>query len=444
MSTKKFNLSTKKDLEILRIALPSIVANITVPLLGLVDVAITGHLGNAAYIGAIAVGSMIFNVIYWVFGFLRMGTSGMTSQAYGRHDTAGAMLLLARALCVGLGVALVVVALQRPLLHLALVATGADMSLQPLVRTYFGICVWGAPAMLCLYAFTGWFIGMQDTRVTMTVSIVQNVVNIAASLLLVYGCGMKIEGVATGTLVAQYAGVLVAVAFVVARFRHVFGVLSWRRVFRADALARFFTVNRDIFLRTLFLVAVNLFFVSAGAAQGTVLLAVNTLLMQLFTLFSYVMDGFANAGEALCGKYVGAADKGAFAAVVRRLFGWGTVVAAAYTAVYVAGGNALLSLLTDETCVLAAARAYLPWAVAIPAAGMAAFVWDGIFIGITDTRGMLVSSLLSSLLFFAVWLAASPHMHNHGLWMAFIVYLAARGAVQTWLFVRRTKAGGCS
>lgn len=427
-------LLKNKDKEILNIALPAIVANITVPLLGLVDVAITGHLGNAAYIAAIAVGSMLFNVIYWVFGFLRMGTSGMTAQAYGRGDSTETMLLLMRGLCVALAVALAVLVLQRPLLALAISVMGVEPSLQPLVRTYFQICVWGAPAMLCLYAFTGWFIGLQNTRITMTVSIVQNIVNIVASLVLVYGLGMKIDGVATGTLIAQWGGLLVAASYAFLKHRGLLRSLSLRAVTRGEALMRFFNVNRDIFLRTLFLVAVNLFFVSAGATQGTVVLAVNTMLMQLFTLFSYVMDGFAYAGEALCGKYAGAGDRTGFHATVRRLFVWGAILTTAYTAVYALGGNAFLALLTDDAPVLAAAAQYLPWAVAIPVAGVAAFVWDGVFIGTTSTRAMLLSSAVAGVLFFAVFFAAAPALHNHGLWLAFICYLAARGIVQTFLF----------
>ena len=433
------NFPNINDKEILRIALPAIAANITVPLLGLVDVAITGHLGNAAYIGAIAVGSMIFNVVYWVFGFLRMGTSGMASQAYGRGDTAEALNLLARGLYAGLAVAGAVLVLQRPLLTLALTVIGANADLLPLVNTYFDICVWGAPAMLCLYALTGWFIGMQDTRVTMAASIVQNIVNIVASLTLVYGFGMKIEGVATGTLIAQYAGLLTALAFFVARFGRKIRLIDIREVVRSEALLRFFNVNRNIFIRTLFIVAVNLFFVSAGATHGTMTLAVNTLLMQLFTLFSYVMDGFANAGEALCGKYTGADDRGAFFATVKRLFAWGAALTVAYTAVYALGGSAFLALLTDDSQVLRAAGEYLPWAIAIPAAGVAAFVWDGVFIGTTDTRGMLVSSAVSALLFFGIYLLASPTLHNHGLWLAFIAYLLARGVVQTIIFRNKNR-----
>ena len=332
----------------------------------------------------------------------------------------------------------------RPLLGglillLALTVIGANADLLPLVNTYFDICVWGAPAMLCLYALTGWFIGMQDTRVTMAASTVQNIVNIVASLTLVYGFGMKIEGVATGTLIAQYAGLLTALAFFVARFGSKIRLIDIREVVRSEALLRFFNVNRNIFIRTLFIVAVNLFFVSAGATHGTMTLAVNTLLMQLFTLFSYVMDGFANAGEALCGKYTGADDRGAFFATVKRLFAWGAALTVAYTAVYALGGSAFLALLTDDSQVLHAASEYLPWAIAIPAAGVAAFVWDGVFIGTTDTRGMLVSSAVSALLFFGIYLLASPTLHNHGLWLAFIAYLLARGVVQTIIFRNKNR-----
>ena len=219
-----------KDKEILHIALPAIVTNITVPLLGLIDVAITGHLGQTAYIGAIAVGSMLFNVVYWLFGFLRMGTSGMTAQAYGRADADEAARLLVRGLCVGLAVAFALLILQAPLLKVALVVMGVEPALQPLVSTYFKICIWGAPAILCLYAFTGWFIGLQNTRVTMAVSITQNVVNIVASLLLVYGLGMKIEGVATGTLIAQWAGALLAALYAWAKHGKVLQRLKWRAV----------------------------------------------------------------------------------------------------------------------------------------------------------------------------------------------------------------------
>jgi MATE family multidrug resistance protein len=270
---------------------------------------------------------------------------------------------------------------------------------------------------------------MQNTRIPMLISIGQNVVNILASLTLVYGLGMKIEGVALGTVIAQYAGLLVALG------------LLWRyygRLFRKEwlvsltnGLGAFFRVNRDIFLRTLCLVAVNLFFTAAGARQGAVILSVNTVMMQLYLFFSYFMDGFAYAGEALCGKAYGARNTTAFHETLRRLFLWMVLVTGAYSLLYILGGHWIFSLLTDEPEVLSASREYLFWACLIPVAGAVAFIWDGVFVGITATRGMLVSSAVAAILFFVVYQVSAGRMGNHGLWLAQVVYLAMRGLVQT-------------
>lgn len=426
--------------KILAIALPSIVSNITVPLLGLVDTAIVGHMGSASCIGAVAVGSMVFNVIYWVFGFLRMGTSGMVSQALGRRDLKDVTMLLSRSLSVGLMVAAAILLLQVPVRDVALAVVNPSADIRLLASSYFDICVWGAPAMLGLSSLSGWFIGMQNTRAPMAISIMQNIVNIAASLSFVYVFGMQVEGVALGTVVAQYAGFVAGLCIVVVRYGRLRRHFDNALLFARNSMGRFFKVNADIFVRTLCLVAVNFFFLSAGAKQGAVVLAVNTLLMQLFTLFSYVMDGFAYAGEALCGKCHGAGNAEAQARVVRRLFGWGAALAAAYTAAYALVGTSFLSLLTDNRQVISASAEYLPWTVAIPAAGMAAFVWDGVFIGLTRTRAMLVSSAIAALSFFAVFLSLRQAMSNHALWLAFIVYLAMRGIVQTALYPSAAKA----
>lgn len=423
------------DRKILQIALPSIVSNITVPLLGLVDTAVSGHMGSAVYIGAVAVGSMIFNVIYWVFGFLRMGTSGMTSQSLGRRDLDGVASLLARSMTVAIGIAAMIIIMQVPIGNIAMTLVGPTDAIRSEAQTYFSICVWGAPAMLCLYSLTGWYIGMQNTRLPMLISIIQNVVNIIASVTFVYGMGMKVEGVALGTLTAQYSGLAVSLAM----WYHTYGIrlkrrIHWHGIVNGAEMKKFFTVNRDIFLRTLFIVSVNSYFLSAGASQGTIVLAVNTLLMQLFTLFSYVMDGFAYAGEAMCGRFRGAGNTKELKRAVAHLFAWGAALSTAYTIVYAIGGNAFLSLLTDNAEVVKASGQYFQWAVLIPLCGMAAFIWDGVFIGCTATRGMLISSVAATLLFFAIYLTLRQALLNHALWIAFLVYLAARGAIQTFIF----------
>ena len=419
----------KRDQQILAIALPAIVTNITVPLLGLVDTAIVGHMGSAAYIGAIAVGSMIFNLIYWLFGFLRMGTSGMTAQARGRRDMSEATGILTRSMKVALIVAALILFLQWPVREGMLWFIGPTVDVRPLAVTYFNIVVWGAPAMLGLYSLSGWFIGMQNTRIPMFVSIMQNVVNIVASLLLVYGVGMKVEGVALGTVIAQYAGFLMALCFLWRYYRKVIELREPPS--HLSPLTSYFSSIRDIFLRTLCLVAVNLYFTSAGARQGAEILAVNTLLMQLYLLFSYILDGFAYAGEALGGKYWGAKNMTAYRDVVRRLFGWGALMTILFTVVYVIGGTPFLHLLTDEPQVVEASQAYIWWAYLIPAAGVAAFIWDGLFIGTTQTRGMLISSAIAALVFFVTATITMNLIGNHGLWLAMILYLATRGLVQT-------------
>lgn len=430
------------DRQIFRLALPSIVSNITVPLLGLVDVAIVGHMGSAVYIGAISIGSMIFNILYWVFGFLRMGTSGMTSQALGRRDLTAVVQLLGRSLAVGLAVALAILVLQVPVKAVAFLILAPDPEILRLASLYFNICVWGAPAMLTLYALMGWYVGMQNTRFPMLISITQNIINIVVSLTLVYGLGMKVEGVALGTLIAQYAGVAIAIFLWIRHYARLCRYFRWKGVFVYVKMLDFFKVNSDIFLRTLCLVAVNLYFLAAGSRQGAVVLAVNTLLTQLYILFSYVVDGFAFAGEAMSGRYLGAGNAMGLRQTVRRVFFWGTAIALLFTVVYALGGERFLALLTDEASVVKAAAAYFPWAVAVPLAGVAAFVWDGVFIGVTATRGMLLSSLVATLVFFAVYVVFKASLGNHALWMAFVVYLAVRGVVQTALWKRVKKARG--
>ena len=425
---------TRTDRQILHIALPSIVSNITVPLLGLIDVSIVGHLGAASYIGAIAVGGMLFNMIYWLFGFLRMGTGGLTAQAYGRHDLQEVTRILLRSLSISLLLALALLLLQYPIRNIAFMCMDTSKEVRQLATLYFHICIWGAPATLGLYGFTGWYIGMQNSRFPMFIAITQNIVNIAASLFFVFVLKMKVEGVALGTLVAQYAGLGMACLLWLAYYRPLRKYLRQKALFDRTEMKRFFQVNRDIFFRTLCLIAVTVFFTSTGAAYGDVVLAVNALLMQLFTLFSYFMDGFAYAGEALSGKYIGAKDNQSLRLTIRHLFKWGIALSLLFTLLYGAGGKSFLGLLTNDTSVISASEEYIYWVLAIPLAGFSAFLLDGICIGATATHLMLRSMLVASASFFLLYYGLHDTLGNHALWMAFIVYLALRGIVQAFYY----------
>lgn len=427
------------DKQILNIALPAIVSNITVPLLGLVDVTIVGHLGNAAYIGAIAVGGMLFNIIYWIFAFLRMGTSGMTAQLFGKHLAGEMAQMVVRSVGIGMMAAFTLIILQIPIREAAFFFIHPTEEIKGLATTYFHICIWGAPATLGLYGLTGWYIGMQNSRIPMTIAITQNVVNIIASLCLVYIGGLKVEGIALGTLIAQYAGFLMGIGLWIRHYGGLWKFFSRKGLWEQQSMWHFFQINRDIFLRTLCLVAVTLFFTSSGAEQGEIVLAVNTLLMQLFTLYSYIMDGFAYAGEALIGKYIGVQNYLAYTCTRKHLFAWGGIMALLFTIAYATGGNAFLTLLTDETEVIEASGNYLGWALIIPIAGMAAFIWDGIYIGATNTRGMLQSMTVATGCFFLLYYTLYHTWGNHALWLAFLAYLSVRGFMQTFLSRQMTR-----
>lgn len=431
-----------RDRQILHIAIPSIVSNITVPLLGLVDVAITGHLGAAAYIAAISIGSMVFNTTYWLFGFLRMGSSGLTSQALGRRDFQEVAAWLIRGLVIALGIGLLLILAQWPIREMALRLMQPEEEVRQMVITYFHICIWGAPATLGLYTLNGWFIGMQNSRIPMVVAIAQNIINIFVSLFFVFGLHMKVEGVASGTLIAQWVGFLFACVLCHRIYGKRVGsvaLLSRDNVtmlFRNKEIRRFFQINRDIFFRTVCLVSVMLFFTTAGSWQGEVTLAANTLLMQLFLLVSYVVDGFANAAEAMSGKYWGARNFWAFAHTVKHCFLWGFTCAFLFTVIYIVGGDAFVSLLTDESTVVVAAHEYIWWIYLIPICSIGAFIWDGVFVGITASREMLISSLVAAVVFFLLFALVYRSWGNHGLWLSFLVYLLIRGVLQTVFFHR--------
>lgn len=430
-------LKNSLDRQILGLALPAIVANITTPLLSLVDVAIVGHLGSAVYVGAIAVGGSIFSMLYWLFGFLRFGTSGLTAQALGRGSARQTSLLLQRSLLIALGFGIILITAHYPLGHAALSFMDTDADTAGKAWLYFSILIYGAPASLATFALTGWFVGMQDTRTPMWISLLVNVVNITASLILVYAMDYDLAGVAYGTLLAQWASFIVSAATCAIHYKVRPQPLS--ELLHVSELKTFFKVNTDIFLRTVCLIAVTVWFTRTGAGLGPVMLAVNTLLMQFFILFSYIMDGFAFAGEAICGKSYGASDSHSLNRQIHRLLQWGLALATVFTAGYALGGQYLITLLTNDSGVIETAEKYRLWAAGIPLAGFMAFTWDGVLTGVTRTRLMLGTMSAASAIFFILYLLLFPAIGNHGLWTAFLAYLFTRGCLQHIFYYRNNR-----
>lgn len=421
--------------EIFRLAVPSIIANITTPLLSLVDTAIAGHLGSATDLAAIAVGGSMFNMIYFLFAFLRMGTSGRTAQAFGAQNKAETDRVLGRSLFTAAVFSVAILFLHSYIGKAAMLILDPDPVTESKALLYFRILIFGAPAVLSNYAFYGWLIGMQRSKDTMIISIIVNITNIAVSYTLVYGFDMGISGIATGTLTAQWTG----------------AILGWYIVrkngFRLPASKGFFApyllekknknVNIDIFLRTLCLVGVTVWFTRSGATQGAVMLAVNSLLMQFFIIFSYFMDGFAFAGEALAGKSVGAGDQQGLRTTVSKLLKTGALTAAIFTVSYLFAGDYALNILSDNTEVINRAADYRFWVLAIPFSGFMAFIMDGVFIGMTETRNMLMSLVISAIFFFTILFLTKSSLGNHALWLAFIIYLIVRGIYLYFIYRRK-------
>ncbi len=425
---------------ILRLAIPNIISNITVPLLGLIDMTIVGHLDSASYIGGIVVATTIFNFIYWNFSFLRMGTSGFTAQLYGAGDVSGQANILLRSLLVALVGGVLIILLQPLILRLGFIFFDAGENVRQYAADYFNIYIWAAPAVLGMYAFNGWFVGMQDARTPMFISIFINVVNILLSLFFVYVLKMNIAGVALGSLCAQYAGVVAALFVWLRKYRYMRRKVDFSVLRDRKSYIPFFRVNANIFIRTLALVTVTTYFVSASSREGEDILSVNALIMQLFTFFSYLMDGFAYAAEALTGRFVGARQKDQLNTLIKYLFGWGIGIAALFTTLYALFFRQILSIITDKTQVVELAMNYKLWAMLIPVAGFAAFLWDGIFVGATASRQMRNSMLVAAALFFCIYLGCRyllPGFYeiyaNNILWTSFISYLAVRGIMQWFL-----------
>ena len=417
---------------ILKLAIPNIISNITVPLLGFVDMMLMGHQDSLAYIGAIGLGGTIFSVMYSIFSFMRAGTTGFTAQAYGANDRAEIAYSLYRSLCIALIATVLVLSLQNAVEWLSMKLLNGSEEVLAYTATYFHVRIWAAPAVLCLYAFNGWYIGMQNTTIPMIIAILTNVVNIVLSIVFVNAMGMGVSGVALGTVIAQYCGLITAIVFLFAKFRH--HLIPIRRVIllQADKLKRFFKVNADFMIRSILLVLSIAYFNNQSAKLGDDMLAINMILMQFFYIFSYFTDGFAYAGEALVGRFTGAHDAKQLRQTVILLFLWGLIIALPFTVLYALFPDWFIGLVSDQPDIIPMAQPYHIYLAAIPLITFAAFLWDGVYIGATASRAIRNTMLISSIgVFLPATLLLMPHFGNHGLWVAFLMFMVARGLSMT-------------
>lgn len=428
------------DREILRLALPSILANITVPLVGMADMAIAGHLhsgaGVAASIGAVSVGSLLFSLLYWNFAFLRAATGGLAAQAFGRGERSEQGLILGRAMALALVCSVVLLAIQWPFAKLGILIIGGSQEVTRLALRYFFIRIWAAPATLSLMALRGWFIGEQDSASSMKVDLIVNLGNIAASLLLAFPMKIGFDGIAIGTVIAQYAGLVYALWTVRRRYPWALRGLGLRDCFTGTR--EFFSLNADLFIRSLCFMGLYLGWNGIAARYGDIPLAVASLMMNLLMLFSFFTDGFAYAGEALVGRFIGERNGGQLRESVRRVFLWSMGVAVLWMGIYALAGDPLLRLFTDSEAVREAARVYLPWLILMPPLGCAAFTWDGIYTGATSASDLRNAMIGAVLLFFAAWFALRGLIPGDEAVMqlllaAYFVHLTVR---TVWLSIR--------
>ncbi len=420
--------------EILKLAIPNIISNLSVPLLSLVDVALMGHLDSAEYILTIGFGVMIFNFVYWGFGSLRMGTTGFTAQEFGRKNNKECMLILGRALLIALAGALLLIAFKTPLLKLSLLLIGTTPEVDVYIADYFNIRILAAPATIALFAFTGWFFGMQNARIPMIITIAVNLINIGFSYWFVRVAGMKSDGVALGTLIAQYCGLILALAFFFKNYRHMLPFWNKPDLFDIGKMKKFLMVNSDIVIRTLCLVFAFSFFKIQSGKEGIILGSANIILLQFIMISAYGIDGFAFAAESVVGKYFGAGDAGNFRKAIKVSFQWGIGLGIMLVLLFCFFGREILQILTDNQEVLNAAMPFMGWLIIAPIIHAVPFIWDGVYIGITASKAMRNTMLLSTFFFFLpTYYLFHGIMGNHALWLALTVLMLARGISQTIL-----------
>ena len=421
--------------EILRLAVPNILSNISVPLLSTVDTALMGQF-SYLHIGAVGIGTMIFNIIYWNFGFLRMGTTGITAQAYGRKDGEDIVLTFARAMAVAIVIGLLLLALQNGICAISLRGMDVQDNQIAMVTEYFSIRIWAAPASLGLYAILGWYFGMQNAIFPLIITIAVNLVNIGLNFLFIYTFGMDVAGVAWGTVCAQYFGLLLGIILFFGKYRSYLSFFSVQGFKVLSAFKRFLVINRDIFIRTVFMTIAYAFFYSWSSKSGDMILAINVILLQFVFWMSYGIDGFAFAAESLVGKYAGIGDPAQLKKAIRLTLVWGFATSLLFSAIYGIFGRPVFYIFTDDTALIQNAMPYFIWIVILPLAAFVSFIWDGIFIGLTAAKAMRNTMAFALVIFFITLYFSYPKWLNHGLWLALFVFMIARGLAQWWLYYR--------
>ncbi len=424
--------------KILKLSVPNILTNLTVPLLGTVDTALMGRMDSEAYLGAVAVGSLIFSFIYWGFGFLRMGTVGLIAQLYGQKDEEGMADVVARAMAVAILGAVFLLVFQVGIEYLAFSALSGSEEVESLGKVYFKIRMWAAPASLAIYVLIGFFLGVQNAYYPLLMTLLINVVNIVLNFYFVQSLDMTVDGVAWATVIAQYTGLILGIILFLKSYRYLISKLNWSRIFRWEEMKAFWTLNRDIFIRTFCLIFALAFFTDRSANQGDMVLAVNAVLLQFVNWLSYAVDGFAYAAESLTGKYKGAKNYIKLNKAIKYSFIWGLGLSVLFSVFYAIFGVGLLGVFTDKLLVIEAAKPYMIWIIIIPVFGSVCYIWDGIFIGLTASVAMRNSMLISCILYLLFYLVFIHVFEwgNHGLWGAFLLFLIARGWIQSYWYLK--------
>ena len=413
--------------QILNLAIPNVISNISIPLLGMVDIAIVGWIGSDTYIGALAIGATIFNFIYWNFSFLRMGTSGMTAQAYGADNKKECANLLVRALILALVSALLLLILRKPIGELAFKAMKGNETVMALTAKYFYVRILAAPAAVSIFAFNGWFIGMQDSKTPMWIALIANAANLGFCSFFVFVLDMGISGVAWGTVLAQYIGLILSIIVGVTRYKKWLRYIDWKECFQLQPLLHFLNINKDVFLRTACVVVAYSFFTAASSRFGETVLATNTLLMQLFTLYSYMTDGFGYSAEALSGRFIGEKNEIALRRCIKSLYTWCVSISLIFALLFMFGWKMLLHIFNPSIELIQCAQHYIGWVVAVPLISFMPFLMDGIMLGATKTKVLRNTVFISTLIYFACFYGLVDILKNDALWLAFILFILTRG-----------------